>query len=62
VNLSNSIFQKDLKMFNGRGIMRNEKEMLDLILDFANEDERIRAVILNGSLANPNAPRDKIKC
>jgi aminoglycoside 6-adenylyltransferase len=38
--------------------MRSEKEMLDLILDFANEDKRIRAVILNGSRANPNAPRD----
>jgi aminoglycoside 6-adenylyltransferase len=32
--------------------------MLDLILDTAREDERIRAVILNGSRANPNAPLD----
>jgi aminoglycoside 6-adenylyltransferase len=38
--------------------MRSEKEMFDLILNFANNDERIRAVILNGSRANPNAPRD----
>jgi aminoglycoside 6-adenylyltransferase len=38
--------------------MRTEKEMLDSILGFANNDERIRAVILNGSRANPNAPRD----
>ncbi|MBN2909605.1 aminoglycoside 6-adenylyltransferase [Polycladomyces sp. WAk] len=38
--------------------MRSEKEMLDLILNFANDDKRIRAVILNGSRANPNAPRD----
>ncbi len=32
--------------------------MLDLILDTARDDERIRAVIMNGSRANPNAPRD----
>ncbi len=38
--------------------MRTEQEMYDLILKVAREDERIRAVILNGSRANPNAPRD----
>lgn len=38
--------------------MRSEREMLELILDTAREDERIRAVIMNGSRANPNAPRD----
>lgn len=38
--------------------MRTEKEMFELILETAREDERIRAVILNGSRANPNAPRD----
>jgi aminoglycoside 6-adenylyltransferase len=38
--------------------MRSEQEMLDLILRTAREDERIRAVVLNGSRANPNAPRD----
>jgi aminoglycoside 6-adenylyltransferase len=38
--------------------MRSEQEMLDLILDTARDDERIRAVILEGSRANPNAPRD----
>jgi len=38
--------------------MRSEQEMLDLILDTARHDERIRAVIMNGSRANPNAPRD----
>ncbi len=38
--------------------MRSEKEMFDLILNTARNDERIRAVILNGSRANPNAPRD----
>ena len=38
--------------------MRSEQEMLDLILGTAQEDERIRAVILNGSRVNPNSPRD----
>jgi aminoglycoside 6-adenylyltransferase len=38
--------------------MRSEQEMLDIILNTARSDERIRAVIMNGSRANPNAPRD----
>ena len=38
--------------------MRSEQEMFDLILNTAQEDERIRAVMMNGSRANPNAPRD----
>jgi aminoglycoside 6-adenylyltransferase len=38
--------------------MRSEQEMLDLILSTAANDERIRAVMLNGSRANPNARRD----
>jgi aminoglycoside 6-adenylyltransferase len=41
-----------------RRIMRSEQEMYELILDTARNDERIRAVILNGSRVNPNAPRD----
>ena len=38
--------------------MRTEQEMMDLILNTAREDDRIRAVVLNGSRVNPNAPRD----
>lgn len=38
--------------------MRTEQEMFDLILDFAREDERVRVMAINGSLANPNAPWD----
>lgn len=38
--------------------MRTEQEMFDLILNFARQDERIRLVAMNGSRANPNAPRD----
>ena len=38
--------------------MRNEQEMFDLILKFAEENKTIRAVLLNGSRANPNAKKD----
>lgn len=38
--------------------MRSDQEMFDLILETARSDERIRAVIMNGSRTNPNAPRD----
>ncbi len=38
--------------------MRSEAEMFELILSTAQADERVRAVIMNGSRANPNAPRD----
>jgi len=39
-------------------MMRSEHEMLELILNTAKDDGRIRAVILNGSRVNPNAPHD----
>lgn len=38
--------------------MRTEQEMYDLILGVANNDNRIRAVYMNGSRANPNAKKD----
>lgn len=38
--------------------MRSEQEILELIVETARRNERIRAVILNGSRANPNLPRD----
>jgi aminoglycoside 6-adenylyltransferase len=38
--------------------MRTEKEMMAVIFDVANKDERIRAVTLEGSRTNPNAPKD----
>ena len=37
---------------------RNEDEMYALILETAEADERVRAVLLNGSRANPKARRD----
>ncbi len=38
--------------------MRTEKEMLQLILTFATQNDSVRAVVMNGSRVNPNAPRD----
>lgn len=38
--------------------MRSETEIMELLLYTAREDERIRAVILNGSRTDPNAPED----
>lgn len=38
--------------------MRSEKEMLELIVNTAREDERIRGVIMSGSRADTHAPRD----
>ncbi|HYK72329.1 MAG TPA: aminoglycoside 6-adenylyltransferase [Pseudoneobacillus sp.] len=38
--------------------MRTEKEMMDLIIGKAQEDDRIRAVIMNGSRTNPNVKKD----
>ena len=38
--------------------MRSEKEMFDLIINTAREDDRVRAVYMNGSRANRNAKKD----
>ncbi len=38
--------------------MRTEHDILNLILDTARADDRIRAVMMNGSRVNPAAPRD----
>jgi aminoglycoside 6-adenylyltransferase len=39
--------------------MRSSKEIFELILTKAKSDERIRAVLLNGSRANPNVKPDQ---
>lgn len=46
---------------NGKGMqtMRTSEEMFRLILDVAREDDRIRAVVLSGSRADPEVPRDR---
>ena len=41
--------------------MRTEREMTALILGVAEQDARVRAVFMNGSRANPNAPRDLLQ-
>ena len=38
--------------------MRSEKEILDLILSFAGAHDSIRAMVMNGSRANPNLGKD----
>lgn len=37
---------------------RSENEMMSLILDFAEADDRIRATVMNGSRVNPNVEPD----
>ncbi|MFQ3544633.1 aminoglycoside 6-adenylyltransferase [Halobacillus rhizosphaerae] len=41
--------------------MRSDQEMMELILTAARDDERIRAVMMNGSRVNSKAPRDKFQ-
>ncbi|MFC7370321.1 aminoglycoside 6-adenylyltransferase [Fictibacillus iocasae] len=38
--------------------MRSEREMMRLIIETAKQDDRIRAIYMNGSRTNPNAPLD----
>jgi aminoglycoside 6-adenylyltransferase len=38
--------------------MRSEQEILDLILNYAHNDDNVRAVVLNGSRVNPNIKKD----
>ena len=38
--------------------MRTEQEMYELIINTAKQDDRIRAVYMNGSRTNPNVPKD----
>lgn len=44
--------------WNRMSTMRTEQEMMELILNVAKADERIRAVYMNGSRANPNVKKD----
>ena len=41
--------------------MRTDRELLDLILHYAKNDENIRAVTMNGSRVNPNIAPDKMQ-
>lgn len=41
--------------------MRSEKQVLEQILNMATTDDNVRAVMMNGSRVNPNAPRDMMQ-
>jgi aminoglycoside 6-adenylyltransferase len=41
--------------------MRSEEEMIELIVNTACNDDRIRAVVMNGSRVNPGAPSDRFQ-
>jgi aminoglycoside 6-adenylyltransferase len=41
--------------------MRSEQEMMDMLIDFARNDNRIRLVTLKGSRTNKNIPRDSFQ-
>lgn len=41
--------------------MRTEKQIMDLILGFAEKDDRVRAVALNGSRVNKSIPPDRFQ-
>lgn len=41
--------------------MRSEREMMDLMMNFAREDSRIRLVTLEGSRTNKHIPRDSFQ-
>lgn len=40
---------------------RDEQTMMDMILRIAQDDDRVRAVIMNGSRASPGAAKDKFQ-
>lgn len=46
------------KSAKGDKYMRKENEVIGQILDFANSEDKVRAVMMNGSRVNPNAPKD----
>jgi len=58
VDLFHCTLIKIINLYLGGYTMRTEKEMFDLILGFAKNDERVRAVYMNGSRTNPNVPKD----
>lgn len=43
------------------GFMRTEQEMMDLILDIARQDSRIRIMTIEGSRTNINIPNDEFQ-
>jgi len=41
--------------------MRSEEQIIDFIVNFVTNDKRVRAVLLNGSRADPNARKDRFQ-
>ncbi len=41
--------------------MRTEQQMMELILGYAQKDDRVRAVAMNGSRVNPGLPADRFQ-
>lgn len=41
--------------------MRTEQQIFELIIEIAKQDDRIEAVLLNGSRANPNSVKDQFQ-
>ena len=56
-----NVYVKLAVILNHLPLMRSETEIKNLILGFAKQDDRIRAVLLNGSRANPNATPDGLR-
>jgi aminoglycoside 6-adenylyltransferase len=57
--LLNKIVDANLNRLSTESKMRNEVEMQELIINTAKSDDRIRAVLLNGSRANKKVSVDK---
>ena len=50
---------KNAGLEKGDNDMRAEQEMIESLIDIANTDDRIRAVSMEGSRANPAVPKDR---
>lgn len=50
-----------LVIYKKGGFMRSEKEVMNLIIDFAKSNNKIKAVIMNGSRVNDKIKKDKLQ-
>jgi hypothetical protein len=55
----NNLCIYSIKIFTEVKTCEQSRKCFDLILDVAKADQRIRAVYMNGSRANPNIKKDK---
>jgi len=54
-------YKTKVQAISCQDLMRAETEIKNLIVDFGTQDDRVRAILLNGSRANPNARHDKFQ-